>query len=102
MDSNPQFQKDANALKYALGGEVYEVMMGGASLSKDKEETLRAIGFPYTIGYGMTESGPMITFSDWKEHRPGSCGKVVPRMEVKILSDDPQKSLARLLPRERT
>lgn len=89
IDSDPIYSKDVNVLKEALGGEVYEVMMGGASLSKEKEDLLRSMGFPYTIGYGMTESGPMITFSDWKEHRPGSCGKAVPRMEVRILSDDP-------------
>jgi long-chain acyl-CoA synthetase len=47
------------------------------------------VKFRYTIGYGMTECGPIISYSDWKEHRPGSCGKAALNMEVKVLSDDP-------------
>lgn len=73
----------------ALGGNIYEVMMGGAALNKEIEQILHKIKFPYTIGYGMTECGPMITYSDWKEHRLGSCGKAVVNMEVKINSSDP-------------
>ena len=75
----------------ALGGNVYEVMMGGAALSKEYEKLLHNMKFPYTIGYGMTECGPMITYSDWKEHRLGSCGKAVVNMEVKVDSSDPQQ-----------
>lgn len=74
----------------ALGGNIYEVMMGGAALNKEIEHVLHKIKFPYTIGYGMTECGPMITYSDWKEHRLGSCGKAVVNMEVKVNSSDPQ------------
>ena len=73
-----------------LGGRIYHVMTGGAALSKETERILHMLRFPYTVGYGMTECGPMITFSDWKEHRVGSCGKAVVNMEVKVLSDDPQ------------
>lgn len=76
-------------LTKALGGNFYEVIMGGAALSKEVERVLHMIKFRYTIGYGMTECGPIISYSDWKEHRPGSCGKAVLNMEVKILSDDP-------------
>ena len=83
-------RKIRKQLCLALGGRAYEVIMGGAALSKEVEKVLHMIKFPYTIGYGMTECGPIITFSDWKEHRPGSCGKAAVNMEVKILSDDPQ------------
>lgn len=83
-------RKIRKQLYQALGGRAYEVIMGGAALSKEVEKVLHMIKFPYTIGYGMTECGPIITFSDWKEHRPGSCGKAAVNMEVKILSDDPQ------------
>jgi len=77
-------------LMHALGGNIYEVMMGGAALNKEIEKILHKIKFPFTIGYGMTECGPMITYSDWKEHRLGSCGKAVVNMEVKVNSNDPQ------------
>lgn len=74
----------------ALGGEVYEVIMGGAALNKEVEEILRMVKFPYTVGYGMTECGPLLTYADWHETRPGSCGKQVDRIEVKVLSPDPE------------
>ena len=82
-------RKIRKQLTAALGGNFYEVIMGGAALSKEVERILRMVGFRYTIGYGMTECGPIITYSDWKEHRPGSCGKAALNMEVKILSEDP-------------
>jgi long-chain acyl-CoA synthetase len=82
-------RKIRQQLTAALGGNFYEVIMGGAALSKEVERILRMVGFRYTIGYGMTECGPIITYSDWKEHRPGSCGKAALNMEVKILSEDP-------------
>lgn len=82
-------RKIRKQLTAALGGNFYEVIMGGAALSKEVERILSMVGFRYTIGYGMTECGPIITYSDWKEHRPGSCGKAALNMEVKILSEDP-------------
>lgn len=85
------YRKMHKRLIEALGGNVYEVMMGGAALSKEYEKLLHNMKFPYTIGYGMTECGPMITYSDWKEHRLGSCGKAVVNMEVKVDSSDPQQ-----------
>lgn len=48
------------------------------------------IDFPYTVGYGMTECGPIICYEDWKRFKPGSCGKAAPRMEIKIASPDPE------------
>lgn len=47
------------------------------------------IDFPYTVGYGMTECGPIICYEDWKRFKPGSCGKAALNMEVKVLSPDP-------------
>ena len=58
--------------------------------NKEVEKVLRMVKFPFTVGYGMTECGPIITYADWKEIRTGSCGKAALNMEVKILSDDPQ------------
>jgi long-chain acyl-CoA synthetase len=83
----------------ALGGNFYEVIAGGAALSRDVEEFLRGIKFPFTVGYGMTECAPIIGYADWKVARTGSCGKAAPRMEVKIDSEDPEKVPGEILTR---
>ena len=75
----------------AFGGQLYEIIVGGAALSKEVEEFLLSIGFPVTVGYGTTECAPLISYCDHKEFVAGSCGKPVDRMEVKILSSDPQR-----------
>ena len=74
----------------AFGGRFAEVIVGGAAFNQEVEQFLRMIEFPYTVGYGMTECGPIICYEDWSRFKPGSCGKAVPRMEVKILSPDPE------------
>ena len=73
-----------------MGGNAYEVMVGGAALNKEIEDFLLDIEFPITMGYGTTETAPMITFSDYKDFVGGSCGTAVKHMEVKVLSPDPQ------------
>ena len=73
-----------------FGGNMYEVMVGGAGLNPEVEEFLHNIGFPITMIYGTTETAPVITYSDYNDFQPGSCGTPVRHMEVKILSDDPQ------------
>lgn len=73
-----------------FGGNVYQVIVGGASLNKEIEEFLLSIGFPVTVGYGTTETAPMITMCDWREFVSGTCGKAVKHMEVRIVSDDPE------------
>lgn len=72
-----------------FGGNLQEMIIGGAGLNKDVESFLRRIRFPYTVGYGMTECGPLITYSPWDVQRPGSCGCLAPRMECRIDSPDP-------------
>ena len=74
----------------AFGGKMYEVIVGGAALSKEVEEFLLSINFPITVGYGTTECAPLISFCDYHDFVSGSCGQPVDRMEVKILSRDPQ------------
>lgn len=74
----------------AFGGNFYEVIIGGAAFSKDIENFLQKIGFPYTVGYGTTECAPIIAYADHKTFVPGSCGRAAYHMEVKINSDDPQ------------
>ena len=77
-------------VREVFGGNLYEIMVGGAGLNKEVEEFFVNIGFPITMGYGTTETAPMITYSDWKDFVPGSCGKTVKHMEVKIMSPAPQ------------
>ena len=74
----------------AFGGRAYEIIVGGAALSKEVEEFLLSINFPVTVGYGTTECAPLISYCDHKEFVAGCCGKPVDRMEVKILSNNPQ------------
>lgn len=73
----------------AFGGRFYELIIGGAALNEEVEAFLHSIDFPYTVGYGMTECGPIITYSDFKYYKPRSVGRAVERMEVKIDSADP-------------
>ncbi len=74
----------------AFGGKAYQVIVGGAPLSKEVEEFLLSINFPITVGYGTTECAPLISYCDYKDFIGGSCGTPVDRMEVKILSSDPE------------
>ena len=83
-------EKIREQLMNAFGGNFYEIVVGGAAFNQEIEAFLRSIEFPYTVGYGMTECGPLISYEDWKNFKTGSCGKPVDRMEVKILSRDPQ------------
>ena len=74
----------------AFGGRAYEVIVGGAPLNQEIEQFLRSIDFPITVGYGTTECAPLISYSDYHDFMPGSCGTPLPCMEVKILSRDPE------------
>lgn len=73
-----------------FGGNFIEVIMGGAPLNKEVESFLRSINFRYTVGYGMTECAPIISYEGWDKYKPYSCGKAAPRMEIMIDSPDPQ------------
>ena len=74
-----------------FGGNLEQIIIGGAALNKDVEAFLRRIGFKYTVGYGMTECAPLIAYAPWNENQVGSCGKVVDRMETFIDSPNPQE-----------
>ncbi len=72
-----------------FGGQFREVVLGGAAFNRDAETFFTNMKFPFTIGYGMTECAPLISYSSWREHEPESCGKAVDTLEVKIDSEDP-------------
>ena len=74
----------------AFGGRAYEIIVGGAPLNQEIEQFLKSIDFPITVGYGTTECAPLISYSDYHDFEPGSCGQPLPCMEVKIVSSDPQ------------
>jgi len=81
----------------AFGGNFVSVIVGGAAFNQEVEQFLKMIDFPYTVGYGMTECGPIICYEDWRRFKPGSCGKAVPRMQLKVLSPDPENIVGELL-----
>lgn len=83
-------EKIKTQLMSAFGGDVQEIIIGGAALNKDVETFLRRINFPYTVGYGMTECAPLVAYAQWDKQRPGSCGQIVDRMEGRIDSPDPE------------
>ena len=83
-------QKICEQVIKAFGGNMYEVIVGGAALNKEVEHFLKSIDFPLTVGYGATECAPLISYSDYKDFQVGSCGTPVDRMEVRILSSDPE------------
>lgn len=83
-------RKICESLQKALGGRAYEIVIGGSALNQEVEAILHDIGFNYTVGYGATECAPIIAYEDWHKFVPGSCGKCVRRMELRIDSPDPQ------------
>ena len=90
-------EKVCEQIKNAFGGNFYEVVVGGAAFNQEIETFMRSINFPYTVGYGMTECAPLIAYEDWKLFKQASCGKPVHRMEVKILSPDPQNIVGEIV-----
>ena len=83
-------KKILKELTTAFGGKFYEVIIGGAAFNPEVESFFKKIGFPLTVGYGMTECAPIIGYADWKEARLASCGRCVMNMEVRIDSADPE------------
>lgn len=92
-------EKICEQVSNAFGGNFYEIIVGGAAFNQEVEAFLKDIDFPITVGYGATECAPIITYADYKEFRPTSCGKAVVHMEVKIDSPDPQNIPGEILTR---
>ncbi len=92
-------EKIAEQVYAAFGGRAYEVIVGGAALSKEVEQFLMSINFPITVGYGATECSPLISYTDWHDFVAGSCGKAIDNMEVCIASNDPRNTPGEILTR---
>lgn len=80
--------KIKDKLYETFGGNLKELIIGGAALNKDVEAFLHRIDFPFTVGYGMTECAPLISYASAADYKPGSCGRIVDRMEVKVASPE--------------
>ena len=85
------YAKIRHKLIDAFGGKFKEVIIGGAPLNSEVEQFLHRIKFPFTVGYGMTECGPLISYTPSREFIPSSCGRTLCNMESKINSDDPER-----------
>ena len=92
-------EKICEQVRAAFGGRFYEVIIGGAAFNREVESFLHRIGFQYTVGYGATECAPIISYADYKTFVPGSCGRPVVHMEVKIDSHDPENVPGEILAR---
>lgn len=84
-------KKICDELYKTFGGKAYEVIIGGAAFNPDVEKFFKRIGFPYTVGYGMTECAPILGYDGWETNRLYSCGKVAPYMEMRVDSQDPER-----------
>lgn len=89
----------ASKLNSSFGGKFGEIVVGGAALNKEVESFLKSINFRYTVGYGMTECGPLVTYAQWDSFRQGSVGRIVDRMEMRIDSTDPENEVGEILVR---
>lgn len=90
-------KKICTQLVEAFGGRFEEIIIGGAAFNKEVESFFKKIGFPYTVGYGMTECAPIISYDDWRTAKEFSCGKAAPNMEIKIDSADPANTPGEVL-----
>ncbi len=88
---NKVLAKVKASLMQAFGGDLRELIVGGAALNAEVELFLIKIGFPFTVGYGMTECGPLICYAPPGANPPRACGKVVDRMEARVDSPDPAR-----------
>ena len=90
------FKKIRSTLLNAFGGNVREIIMGGAALNPEVEKWFKKFKLPFTVGYGMTEAAPLMAYEDWWEFAPKSCGKATDSVEVRIDSEDPYKQIGEI------
>ncbi len=90
-------RKVRQKLVETFGGEFFEIVIGGAALNREVETFFKKLNFRFTVGYGMTECGPLISYDAWNTTRPFSAGKLVDRMQVRIDSPDPYNQVGEIL-----
>jgi long-chain acyl-CoA synthetase len=92
-------KKVRQKLVETFGGQFFEIVIGGAALNSEVESFFKKMNFPFTIGYGMTECAPLISYDAWNTTRPFSAGRLVDRMQVRIDSADPYNQVGEILVR---
>ena len=90
-------KKIRKKLYMVFGGNFKELVIGGAAFNIEAERFFRKIHFPFTVGYGMTECGPLISYASWKTTQLGASGRVVDELEMKIDSPDPFHTTGEIL-----
>ena len=90
------FTKVRKSLLTAFGGNVQMIIMGGAALNPDVEKWFKKFKLPYTVGYGMTEAAPLMAYAPWQSYAPGSCGRAIDTIQVRIDSDDPYNKVGEI------
>lgn len=95
--NNLLFKKIREKLEHSFGGRFKELVIGGAAFNPDTEKFFRKIGFRFTVGYGMTECGPLISYASWDTTKLGASGRPVDTLEVKIDSPDPEKIVGEII-----
>ena len=90
------FKKVRTSLLNAFGGNVREIVMGGAALNPEVETWFRKFKLPFTVGYGMTEAAPLMAYEDWWDFASKSCGKAIDTIEVRIDSEDPYNKVGEI------
>ncbi len=93
------YKKIREKMVAVFGGNFRELVIGGAPFNTEAEQFFKKMGFPFTVGYGMTECGPLISYASWKTTRPGASGRAVDELEVRIDSADPQHIAGEILMR---
>jgi long-chain acyl-CoA synthetase len=91
------FRKIREKLTETFGGRFKELVVGGAAFNADAEKFFKKIGFRFTVGYGMTECGPLISYASWDTTKLGASGRAVDTLEVTIDSDDPEKIVGEII-----
>ncbi|HPX80227.1 MAG TPA: AMP-binding protein, partial [Bacteroidales bacterium] len=81
---------------HAFGGKIRSIVIGGAAINQEVESLMKTIKLPYTVGYGMTECAPLLSYEDTRKFVKGSCGKPVHRMSLRVDSDDPHTIVGEL------
>ncbi|HVN58312.1 MAG TPA: AMP-binding protein [Bacteroidales bacterium] len=91
------FSSIRKKLTQSFGGRFMEIVIGGAAFNPDTEKFFRKIGFKFTVGYGMTECGPLISYASWDTTRLGASGRSVDTLEVKIDSDNQENKVGEII-----
>ena len=91
------FKKIREKLTESFGGRFMEIVIGGAAFNADTEKFFRKIGFKFTVGYGMTECGPLISYASWDTTKLGASGRAVDTLEVTIDSSDPENQVGEII-----